>query len=59
MEKKIQYDDDELQKVLDKGEISIDDYIHAYKVHDYLLNSKWSNVEFLASLSETLLSDYF
>lgn len=52
-------DADELQEALNKGEISIDDYNHAYKVHDQLLNSKWSNIEFLASLSKTLLSDYF
>lgn len=52
-------DADELQEALNKGEISIDDYNHAYKVRDNLLNSKWSNIKFLASLSKTLLSDYF
>lgn len=51
-------DADELQEALNKGEISIDDYNHVYKVHDHLLNSKWSNVEFLDTLSKTLLSDY-
>ena len=51
-------DADELREALDKKEISIQDYDHAYKVHDQILNSYWSDTGFLARLSEKLISLY-
>jgi len=51
-------DADELQNALDKNEITIDNYNHAYKVLEQIKNSKWSDVEYLTSLSEKLLMDY-
>lgn len=51
-------DADELQEALDKEEITIDDYNHAYKVHDQILKSKWNNVDLLTGLCNELLSEY-
>ena len=51
-------DADELQEALDNNEITADDYNHAWNIHDEILNSKWSNVEFLTTLSDKLLIDY-
>ena len=51
-------DADELQEALDNSEITIDDYDHAWKIHDQIKNSKWSDAEFLTKLSEKLLADY-
>jgi len=51
-------DADELQEALDISKISIDDYHHAYKIHDQIKASKWSNVTFLSQLSAKLLADY-
>ena len=54
----ITLDADELQEALDNNEITTCDYNHAYKIHDQIINSKWSDVDFLTKLSEKLLSDY-
>jgi predicted RNA-binding protein associated with RNAse of E/G family len=54
----ITVDDDELQEALDENEITIDDFNHAYKVHEQIKSSKWNNVEFLMRFSDKLLSDY-
>lgn len=51
-------DADELQEALDKGVISVDDYNHAYKVHNQILNSRWNNISLLKTLSNTLFKDY-
>ena len=51
-------DADELQEALDNNEITTDDYINAWKIHGQILNSKWSNVQFLTSISEKLILDY-
>jgi len=51
-------DADELQEALDNGEITIEDFNHAYTVHDEIKNSKWSDVDFLKNLTDKLLSDY-
>lgn len=51
-------DANELQEALDTGDISIDDYNHAYKIHDQILTSKWNNVEQLKSLSVKLFTEY-
>jgi len=54
----ITLDADELQSALDKSEISAADYDHAYKVHDEIKNSKWSDVGFLTELSGKLLLEF-
>lgn len=54
----ITIDADELQDALDKKEISVADYNHAYNVRNQILKSKWNNVQLLMSLSENLLSEY-
>jgi len=51
-------DADELQDALDNHEILIDDYHHAYKVHDQIMNSKWRDPRFLTKLSEGLLTGF-
>ena len=48
-------DADELQEALDKQEITVDDYNHAYAVRDQILASKWNNVGLLKKLSDELL----
>lgn len=54
----ITLDADELREALDRMEISADEYSNAYKVRDDILKSKWSDVSFLQSVSEELVSDY-
>ena len=56
--KVITIDADELQEAFDKNEITKDDYEHAYKVRDGIINSKWNDVEFLSRFSDKLLADY-
>ena len=48
----------ELQEALDKNEITIEDYDHAYRVHDEIINSQWSDPAFLTTLGKKLLSEY-
>ena len=54
----ITVDADELQDALDKNEITVDDYNHAYRVHDEILKSKWNDVKTLTALSNRLISEY-
>jgi len=54
----ITLDADELQEALETGEISIDDYRHAYRIHDQIKCSKWSDVVFLSQLSAKLLAEF-
>ncbi|MCL2321341.1 MAG: DUF402 domain-containing protein [Oscillospiraceae bacterium] len=54
----ITIDADELQEAFDKKEITIEDYNHAYTVHDKIITSKWNDVEFLTNLSNKLFSEY-
>ena len=51
-------DADELQEALDNNEISLEDYRHAYKIHDQILNSKWNDPDFLTELSEKLMAQF-
>jgi len=51
-------DEDELQEALDNGEITSEDFNNAYRVHDQIKNSKWSNVDFLNEISRKLLLEY-
>jgi len=51
-------DADELQEALDKGEITFDDYNHAYTICGQIRNSKWSDVKYLMGLSDRLIQDY-
>ena len=51
-------DADELQDALDKGEITQDDFNHAYKVHDQIKDSPWVNVEYLKNLCDNLMSKF-
>jgi len=53
--KKITLDADELQDALDNGEVTEDDFSNAYAVHNKLVNSKWSDVDFLIQLSNKIL----
>lgn len=55
---KITLDADELREAFDKGQISREDYDLAYRVHDELIDSRWSDAEFLSQFSEKLLRDY-
>jgi len=50
-------DADELQKALDKGEITADDCDHAYNVRDQILHSEWNDVVLLTRLSNALLAE--
>lgn len=43
----ITVDADELEEALGAGKISIEDYRHAYQVHDQLKDSQWCDVDFL------------
>jgi len=54
----ITLDADELQEALDKNEITVSDYNHAYRVHAQIKNSKWSDAGFLKELSGELLAEY-
>ena len=54
----ITVDADELQEALDKKIITIDDFNHAYRIHDQILKSKWNDVNLLTTLSNNLLSLY-
>jgi len=54
----ITIDADELQEALDGNKITIDDFNHAYKIHDQIKASKWNDVEFLTKLCEKLFIDY-
>ena len=56
--KTITIDADELQEALDKNEITVDDYNHAYRVRDQILNSKWISVDFLKELCSLYVSEY-
>jgi len=56
--KTITVDADELQEALDKNEITVDDYHHAYQVRDQILNSKWINVDFLKEQCRLHVSEY-
>ena len=56
--KVVTIDSDELHEALGKNEITTDDFNHAYKVRDDIIDSKWNDVEFLTNLSLELLSDY-
>ena len=51
-------DADELQEALDSGEVTTDDYNHAYNIRDSIKGSQWSDVEFLKDFSARLLADY-
>jgi len=51
-------DTDELQEALDKGEISKEDFDNAYAVHDQIINSEWSNVDFLNEVCKKLLLEH-
>ena len=51
-------DADELQEALDNNEITAADYNHAYKIHDQIKSSEWSDAKFLTELSEKLFLDY-
>jgi len=51
-------DVEELQEALDKGEITVDNYNHAYAVHDHIKSSKWSDVDFLNELTGNLMKGY-
>lgn len=51
-------DADELREALDKGDITARDYDHAWAVQDHILGSRWRDVDFLTTLSNTLLRDY-
>lgn len=51
-------DADELQDALDKKEITVDDYNHAYRVHNEILQSKWNDVDMLTAFSKKLISEY-
>jgi len=52
-------DADELQDALEKKEITIDEYHFAYEVREEILNSRWSDVDFLTELSERLLNVFY
>ena len=54
----ITLDADELQDALDKGEITADDFDHAYNIHNQIINSEWVDVRFLKRLCDKLLSDF-
>lgn len=54
----ITVDADELQDALDKNEITVDDYDHAYRVHNEIIQSKWNDAKMLTALSNQLLSGY-
>ena len=54
-ERVLTLDADELQDALDNGEIAIDDFNHAYKIHDQLMDSEWVDVGFLTRLCDKLL----
>ena len=51
-------DADELQDALDENVITIQDYNHAYYIHNQIINSRWCDTGFLSKLSETLMSNY-
>ena len=51
-------DADELQEALDKGEISQDDFTHAYKVHDQIICSKWVDAGFLTGFCDRVLREF-
>lgn len=51
-------DADELQDALDKGEITCEDFNHAYKVHDQLKDSEWVDVGFLTRLCDNLMLEF-
>jgi len=53
--KKITLDANELQDALDSGEVTEEDFSNAHVVHDQLIDSKWSDVDFLIQLSNKIL----
>ena len=53
--KAVTVDADELQEALDKGEITPEDFDKAYKVHDEIINSRRSDVNYLYRLCCKLL----
>jgi len=55
---KITLDADELQEALDKNEITAEDFGHAYRIHDEIINSEWCDPAFLIELSKRLLLEY-
>ena len=54
----ITVDADELQQALDKGEITVDDYNHAYKVYNAILASAWKNPFYLKKVFNALIEEY-
>ena len=51
-------DEDELQDALDKGEITQDDFNHAYTIHGQIKDSQWADVKFLTRLCDKLLLEF-
>ena len=51
-------DADELRDALSQNLINQGDYDHAYKIHNEIKNSKWSDVEFLTKFSNELLAKF-
>jgi predicted RNA-binding protein associated with RNAse of E/G family len=51
-------DADELREALDDNVITMDDYNHAYRVHDEILASKWNDVPMLTAFSDKLVSEF-
>ncbi len=54
----ITVDANELEDALANNEITLDDYNHAYRVHDEILKSKWNDIKMLTTFCNKLVYEF-